>query len=169
MSKTKNLINPPPLPAKVINRGREFMNKNLNSFLLAGLLLIVPVCPSTIVRAQLSQISDINTQPKTLFRDELYFGLTKPGGDMISESEWQQFVNDVITPRFREGLTVLNGSGQFLNSSGILVRENSKIVILIYESSPEKNQAINEIIETYKRTFQQESVLRATSEVKVSF
>ncbi|WP_333327590.1 DUF3574 domain-containing protein [Microcoleus sp. T3_A4] len=32
-----------------------------------------------------------------------------------------------------------------------------------------KNQAIHEIIETYKRTFQQESVLRATSEVKVSF
>ncbi|MEG4341918.1 DUF3574 domain-containing protein [Microcoleus sp. A003_D6] len=39
----------------------------------------------------------------------------------------------------------------------------------IYESSPDKNRAINEIIEIYKRTFQQESVLRATSEVKVSF
>ena len=88
---------------------------------------------------------------------------------MVSESEWQEFVKAVITPRFREGLTVLDGSGQFLNSSGMLIRENSKIVILIYEKSPEKNQAINEIIETYKRTFQQESVLRATSEVKVSF
>jgi hypothetical protein len=38
---------------------------------------------------------------------------------------------------------------------------------LIYESSPEKNQAINEIIAPYKGTFQQESVLRGTSEVKV--
>jgi Protein of unknown function (DUF3574) len=145
------------------------MNKNLNSLFLAGLLFVVPVCPPIVVRAQLLENSDVNAQPKILFRDELYFGLTKPGGETISESEWQQFVNDVITPRFREGLTVLNGSGQFLNSSGILVRENSKIVILIYENGREKNQAINQIIETYKRTFQQESVLRATSKVKVSF
>ena len=71
-------------------------------------------------------------------------------------------------PLLWEKLTVLDGSGQFLNSSGMLIPENSKIVILIYESSPEKNQAINEIIETYKTNFQQESVLRATSEVKVS-
>jgi hypothetical protein len=40
---------------------------------------------------------------------------------------------------------------------------------LIYESSAEKNQAINEIIAFYKRTFQQESVLQATSEEPVSF
>ncbi|MEP6515942.1 DUF3574 domain-containing protein [Microcoleus vaginatus] len=101
--------------------------------------------------------------------DDLYFGLTKPGGETISESEWQELVKAVITPRFREGLTVLDGAGQFLNCSEIMIRENSKIVILIYESSPAKNQAIHEIIETYKRTFLQESVLRATSEVKVSF
>jgi hypothetical protein len=145
------------------------MHKNLNSLFLAGLLFVVPVLPPTVARAQLLEIADTNTNQKTLFKDELYFGLTKPGGETISESEWQQFVNDVITPRFREGLTVLNGSGQFLNSSGILIRENSKIVILIYESSPGKDRAINEIIETYKRTFQQESVLRATSRVKVAF
>ena len=48
-------------------------------------------------------------------------------------------------------------------------RENSKIVILIYESSSEKNPAINEIIPPYERTFPQESVLRATSEEPVYF
>ncbi|NQE34431.1 DUF3574 domain-containing protein [Microcoleus asticus] len=145
------------------------MNKHLNSLCLTGLLFILPVCPATIARAQLLETSDTNAKQINLLKDELYFGLTKPGGETISEAEWQEFVKAVITPRFREGLTVLEGSGQFLNSSGILIRENSKIVILIYESSPEKNQAINEIIETYKCTFQQESVLRATSEVKVSF
>ena len=145
------------------------MNKNFNSLFLAGLLFILPVCPPTIARAQISETSDTNTSPKTLFKDELYFGLTKPGGEIVSESEWQEFVSAVITPRFREGLTVLDGSGQFLNSSGILILEKSKIVILIYEKTPEKNRAITEIIETYKRTFQQESVLRTTSEVKVSF
>ena len=145
------------------------MNKHLNSLVLAGLLLVFPVCPASIVLARQTEISDTNVSPKTFLKDELYFGLTKPGGETISESEWQEFVKTVITPRFREGLTVLDGSGQFLNSAGILIRENSKIVILIYENNPEKNRAIKEIIETYKRTFQQESVLRTTSEVKVSF
>ncbi|EGK84660.1 DUF3574 domain-containing protein [Microcoleus vaginatus PCC 9802] len=145
------------------------MNKHFNSLCLTGLLFILPVCPATIASAQPAETSDTNAKPTNLLKDELYFGLRKPGGETISESEWQEFVSAVITPRFREGLTVLDGAGQFVNSSGILIRENSKIVILIYESSPEKNQAINEIIETYKRTFQQESVLRATSEVKVSF
>ncbi|MEG4403797.1 DUF3574 domain-containing protein [Microcoleus sp. MON2_D5] len=145
------------------------MNKHFNSLCLTGLLFILPVCPATIARAQLPETSDTKAKQTNLLKDELYFGLTKPGGETISEAEWQEFVSAVITPRFREGLTVLDGSGQFLNTSGILIRENSKIVILIYESSLEKNQAINEIIETYKRTFQQESVLRATSEVKVSF
>jgi Protein of unknown function (DUF3574) len=129
----------------------------------------MPVCAATIARAQLPATSETKTKQTTLLKDELYFGLNKPGGETISESEWQEFVKTVITPRFREGLTVLDGSGQFLNSAGILIREKSKIVILIYENTPEKNRAITEIIETYKRTFQQESVLRATSEVKVSF
>lgn len=145
------------------------MNKHLNSLCFTCLLFVLPVCPATIARAQLPVASDINAKQTNLLKDELYFGLTKPGGEIVSESEWQEFVSVVITPRFREGLTVLDGSGQFLNSSGMLIRENSKIVILIYEKSPEKNRAVNEIIETYKRTFQQESVLRATTEVKVSF
>ena len=81
---------------------------------------ILPVFPATIARAQLPKTSDTNAQIN-LLKDELYFGLTKPGGETISESEWQEFVKAVITPRFREGLTVLDGSGQFLNR-----RENSE-------------------------------------------
>ena len=71
-------------------------------------------------RVQLPEISDTNAQTN-LLKDELYFGLTKPGRETISESEWQEFVKTVITPRFREELTVLDSSGQFLNR-----RENSE-------------------------------------------
>lgn len=145
------------------------MNKHLNSLVLTGLLFVFHVCPASIVLARQPETADTNARQKTFLKNELYFGLTKPGGETISESEWQEFVKEVITPRFREGLTVLDGSGQFLNLNGILIRENSKIVILIHENSQEKNRAIQEIIENYKSRFQQQSVLRTTSEVKVSF
>lgn len=153
-----------------VDRSRSAMiNKNLHSLVLAGLLFVVPVLPPAVARAGQTAISDANTSQKNFLKDELYFGLSKLNGETVSESEWQEFVKEIITPRFREGLTVLDGSGQFLNSAGILIREKSKIVILIYESSAEKEGAVNEIIETYKRRFQQESVLRTTTEVKVSF
>ncbi|MEG3937725.1 MULTISPECIES: DUF3574 domain-containing protein [unclassified Microcoleus] len=42
-------------------------------------------------------------------------------------------------------------------------------MILIYENSPQKTKSIHEIIGSYKRSFQQESVLRTISEVKISF
>jgi Protein of unknown function (DUF3574) len=145
------------------------MPKNLNSLVLAGLLFAVPVCPPAVAQTRPTAIANANASQKTFLKDELYFGLSKPRGETVSESEWQEFVKEVITPRFREGLTVLDGSGQFLNNAGILIREQSKIVILIYESSAEKEGAVNEIIEIYKRRFQQESVLRTTTEVKVSF
>ena len=76
------------------------MNKHLNSLFLAGLLFILPVCPATIARAQLPEASDTNAKQTNLLKDELYFGLTKPGGETISESEWQEFVKAVITPCF---------------------------------------------------------------------
>ncbi|MEG4348843.1 DUF3574 domain-containing protein [Microcoleus sp. LAD1_D5] len=98
------------------------MNKHLHSLCLTGLLFILPVCPATLARAQLRETSDTNAKQTNLLKDELYFGLTKPGGKTISESEWQEFVKAVITPRFREGLTVLEDSGQLLKRSGVRIR-----------------------------------------------
>jgi hypothetical protein len=44
---------------------------------------ILPVCPATIARAQLPETSDTNAQTN-LLKNEVYFGLTKPGAETIS-------------------------------------------------------------------------------------
>ena len=103
--------------------GKKFTTPARSARVAVLLLAIVhsfalPVCPATIARNQLPEISDSKAKQTNLLKDELYFGLTKPGGETISESEWQEFVKTVITPRFREGLTVLDGWGQFLNRRG---------------------------------------------------
>jgi len=96
----------------------------IRQIVVAVLLLAIAHSSYLFVRrqlpAQFPETSDTNAQTNRL-KDEQYFGLTKPGGETISESEGQEFVKAVITPRFREGLTVLDGSGQFLNR-----RENSE-------------------------------------------
>lgn len=145
------------------------LQKSLNSLMITGLLLSSPIYTSTPVGAQSSQTSISHASTKILIKDELYFGLSKPGGKTVSEVEWQLFLNRVITPRLPDGLTVMDVYGQYLDSYGKLTREKTKLVILIYENSQTKNQKIEEIIASYKKAFQQESVLRVTSSVKVSF
>lgn len=91
-------------------------------------------------------------------------------GGRISEEQWQEFLNTEVTPRFSDGLTVIDAYGQFLNSSGSIDREDTKILILIYPSNQNKEKAVQEIINLYKSFFQQESVLRVTSvPARVSF
>jgi Protein of unknown function (DUF3574) len=102
-------------------------------------------------------------------RTELFFGLSKPDGE-VTEEEFQQFLAKHITPRFPDGLTVVTGLGQFRNASGIIIQERSKLVILLYPpDQAHASRRIERIREEYKTLFQQESVLRADSRECVSF
>jgi hypothetical protein len=103
-------------------------------------------------------------------RTELYFGSAKPDGTVVTEAEFMQFIDDTVTPRFPDGLTVLTGYGQFRNSAGVIVKERSMELILLYPPSMrDANRKIEEIRAAYKQAFQQESVLRVDSLAAVSF
>ena len=103
-----------------------------------------------------------------MVRAELIFGLSSPDGP-ITEKDWQSFVDEVITPRFRDGLTVIEVSGQWLNQAGVLERENSKMVLILFDPSPKRDQALAEIRAKYKERFKQESVLLIRNMTDVSF
>jgi hypothetical protein len=103
------------------------------------------------------------------FRTELYFGLSRANGPAITEEEFQRFIDTAVTPRFPDGLTLLSGNGQFRDSTGAIVQEGSKLLILLYSFSPEASQSIEAIREEYKKEFQQQSVLRVDEQSCVSF
>lgn len=136
-------------------------------FLVAGLLLSDPFNLGLSSKAFAD--STLPCPSDRYIKDELYFGLSKPNGRTVTALEWQQFLNREVTPRFTEGLTVLSSYGQYLNRSGKLVIEPSKVLILIYQRSEERERAIADIITTYKTTFNQESVLRVTTCVQATF
>lgn len=102
-------------------------------------------------------------------RTELYFGTTKPGGE-VSDAEFTAFSDKVITPAFPDGFTELTGRGQWRGSDGVITREKSKVIVVLYPlSDRDANREIEEIRAEYKKQFQQESVLRTDSVEKVSF
>ena len=103
-------------------------------------------------------------------RTELYFGTNQPGGTEVSDIQFAGFMDSEITPRFPDGLTLLAGYGQFLNSKGTLEKERSKVLILFYPAQTrDAFQHIQEIRKAYKDKYEQESVLRADSYVWISF
>lgn len=106
-------------------------------------------------------------------RTELYFGLTKPDGTTLNDAEWSAFVDEVITSRFPDGFTVVDGRGQWRNKEGKIAKENSKIFIFVYPRAERiaAGKKIDEIRNEYKKRFDQESVLRVdiTKSVSVSF
>jgi len=103
-------------------------------------------------------------------REELYFGTEMPGGGTVSDSLWQKFLDEEVTPRFPKGLTVLDASGQYLYENGKRAKEHTKIVILLYKQTDTRNsELIAQVINRYKELFRQESVLRITNRVTAKF
>ncbi len=107
------------------------------------------------------------------WRTELYFGTDKNDGTEVTGEEWDKFLAETVTPKFPDGFTVLEGYGQFRGSDGKIVRERSKVLILLYPVKTRRtvNRKVEQIRAAYKKAFQQESVLRLDfqSAVRVSF
>ena len=87
----------------------------------------------------------------------------------MTDAAWRAFLADEITPRFPDGLTVFTAAGQWRDASGTMVRECTKVVLILTKSDDAGMQRTVEIAEAYKRTFGQESVLRVIAEVCAAF
>jgi hypothetical protein len=103
-------------------------------------------------------------------RTELYFGTQRLGRSDVTDREFALFVDEEVTPRFPAGLTLHAVYGQFRNMQRDIVQEHSKVLVLFYpETMKEANKNIEEIRTAYKKAFQQESVMRVDSTVRISF
>ena len=100
--------------------------------------------------------------------ESLYFGTARPGG-VVSESEWKEFVNQVATPRFPQGLTSWSASGQWRGASGVIEREASYVLHVIHPDTDADERGVVEIMREYRARFQQEAVLRVRGSACVSF
>jgi hypothetical protein len=94
-------------------------------------------------------------------RTELFFGTAKPGG-VVTEDEFNAFLDQVVTPLFPDGLTVIKADGQFRGEDGVTIKEDSFVLILLYPFADQKSGSrnIDAIREAYVGRFEQESVLR---------
>lgn len=145
--------------------------------LLLAILLLSVVAAGGAAGQQIRPVAAASDQsatssgrsPGELFRrTELYFGQSRPNGE-VSEEDFAKFLDADVTPLFPDGLTLLSGLGQFAGSDGP-VEERSKVLILLYPfTDRDADRDIEQIRSAYKIQFDQQSVLRVDTVDRVSF
>ncbi len=100
--------------------------------------------------------------PAALQRTELYFG-------GIAPLSWNDFLAQVVTPRFPDGFTWFDTHGQWQTSTGEVTKQDSRVLIILHAANPDKDRLIEEVRELFKTRFHELSVLRADAPVTASF
>jgi hypothetical protein len=102
----------------------------------------------------------------------LYFGLglADQPGQGISEAEWRAFLDKQVTPRFPDGLSVLDVYGQWQGKQeSAPERLRSKMLIIYYPDTRENREKIDAIRAAWKQKTGDQSVLRVSEPADVSF
>ena len=98
----------------------------------------------------------------------LFFGRSQGTVEVVSEEAWRAFLADEVTPRFPDGLTVLDAAGQWRGDSGAIVRERTKLLLILAPPGADAMQRTDEIADAYKRAFGQSNVLRVVAQACAS-
>jgi hypothetical protein len=103
---------------------------------------------------------------------KLYFGLGPADHPEqgVSEAAWRDFLDKEVTPRFPDGLSVLDVYGQW-QSKPVTTPERlrSKLLVIDYPDNAENSAKIGAIRAAWKQRTGDQSVLMVTEPANVSF
>ena len=100
--------------------------------------------------------------------DRLYLAAPLPEGEGGRDT-WREFVDDVIVPRFPQGLTMWPVQGQWKPPSGSSAHAMSWVIDVVHGPDAESEAAITAVVDAYKRSYPQAPVSRVTSAVCAAF
>ena len=97
----------------------------------------------------------------------LYFGQSKLDGSIVTNNEWNQFVETHISKVFPDGCTIAETHGNWYDTAQHkIIAEPSKVVTAIFKYSSTQARQIDSLRYWYKQLYQQQSVLRVDYTVK---
>jgi hypothetical protein len=127
------------------------------SIIAAGIAGAGLVCGASALSSAPAPSCTAPLQP--MQRIELMFGRNVRGHSGPGDRAWTRFLAREVTPRFPDGLTVLEGFGQWRDSaSGRLAREPNKLVVIVTAAGAQVDDRIATIVAAYKQRFRQKSV-----------
>ena len=77
----------------------------------------------------------------------------------ISDSDLRKFVDAEVTPRFPDGVTVMDGGGQWSGDENRLIREAAKVVMIVLPEKGDPAGKVDAVRAAYRSRFKQDSVV----------
>ncbi|MER7727238.1 DUF3574 domain-containing protein [Streptomyces sp. NPDC096323] len=112
------------------------------------------------------------TRGKNYIETRLLFGTERPdGGPDVTDGQFLDFIDAEVTPRFPNGLTIQDGRGQWRDSHGVIERERSYELTLLYPASEARlrDPQIERIRDAYEKAYAQDSVARLEERTTADF
>ena len=125
------------------------------------------------------------------FVTQMYLGRAIPGGGAVDDAAFAQFLDEVVTPRFPGGYTVLDSQSRWRAAGGASAAttaatttaattaeataatapasnsERSAILQIVHCESSTADTALKEIAAAYAERFQQQEILRTDSRTRI--
>ena len=143
-----------------------------SAVLLAGIVAFAFAARLAVADTPALQGDPTRPEAAHWLRSELFFsiGPADAPDDDLREIRWRAFLDREVTPRFPDGLTVLDAYGQWRNRPAEATnRLRSKVLVILSEDTPANRAAIDAIRAAYKAATHDKSVLLTTERVDVSF
>ncbi len=113
-------------------------------------------------------LSACSSQPKWA-RHELYFGRSSDNGkEIISNEDWDAFLEENIVPAFPDGFTIIDAKG-YWKGDGKTYQEPSTILMVVAINDIKTDNKVKDIASAYAKRFDQGSVLHIKRSAKVAF
>ena len=100
---------------------------------------------------------------------QLFMGRNSGYAEVVTDEAWTDFLASEVTPRFPDGLTVLDASGQWRSDNDVILRERSKGLLILAPPDGDARVRVDEVADAYTSRFRQDSVLISMKESCVTF
>jgi len=101
---------------------------------------------------------------------QLVFGrVSVDGKGGVSEADFARFLDGEVSPRFPQGMTVIDAEGRWTPPAGSMIRTPAKMVMIVLPGAPDDEKKLDAVRLAYKTRFHQPSALLMTTGDCTSF
>lgn len=77
----------------------------------------------------------------------------------LNDVDIRRFVDQEVTPRFPDGVTVVDGGGQWKGDENQLIRDAAKVLMIVLPATGDPVGQVEAVRAAYRAKFKQESVV----------
>ena len=93
----------------------------------------------------------------TLRTAQLFLGAKDAGA--LNDRDLRRFVEQEVTPRFPDGVTVVDGGDQWKGSENKMIRDAAKVVLVVLPAGGDTHRKVEAVRTAYRSKFKQNPVV----------